>query len=93
MNQLLFTAQDMGMTNGDYVFFTYALIAADIVNPWLTYNLSGTELDYRIQASYAVKMVNIACAGRVVIRIDTITKLVRWHKVKITSGAEIYLYI
>jgi hypothetical protein len=57
MDEILFTAQDMGMTNGDYVFLVYNDSPADTKTPWSTYKLSGSELEYRKRASYAVKQV------------------------------------
>jgi hypothetical protein len=57
MDAILFTAQDMDMTNGDYSFFVYNDMPEDITTPWSAYNLSGSELEYRITASYAVKLV------------------------------------
>jgi hypothetical protein len=61
-NTLLFTAQDMNMTNGDYAFFTFGSVPApSIKKPWLSVtNLTADQMNYRKTAFYAVKQVR-AC--------------------------------
>jgi hypothetical protein len=58
-NTLLFTAQDMNMTNGDYAFFTFGgFPSPQIMKPWLlSANLTLDQLNYRKAAFYAVKQV------------------------------------
>jgi hypothetical protein len=58
-NILLFSAQDMNMTKGDYAFFTFGSIPfPTITEPWLSVtNLTAEEMNYRKTAFYAVKQV------------------------------------
>jgi hypothetical protein len=60
MGQFLFRAQDLKMTNGDYVFFTNtAATIPDEQHPWLAFNMTGQNLTYRLEAFYAVKEVGL----------------------------------
>jgi len=67
MNTLLFTAQDMNMTNGDYAFFTFIAIPpiSQLMNPSTFFDpMSADQLSYRLQALYAVKQVSVTfCCG------------------------------
>ena len=58
VGRLMFSAQDKNMTGGDYAFFTIAFPQL-ILNekPWLLYNLTGLNWDYRKRALYALKQV------------------------------------
>jgi hypothetical protein len=58
-NSLIFTAQDMNMTNGDYAFFTWGAVPFPwITEPWLMFtNVTAEKMNYRKQAMYAVKQV------------------------------------
>lgn len=58
MGQFLFRAQDLNMTNGEYVFFTMATapVAKD-KQPWTSFNMTGQNLTYRKEALYAMKQV------------------------------------
>ena len=54
----MFSAQDNNMTSGDYAFFTTGLPLLILVeNPWLVYNLTGQNWNYRKKAMYALKQV------------------------------------
>jgi hypothetical protein len=59
MNTILFAAQDMNMTNGDYAFFTYSQIPlASARKPWTQYpNMTQSQLNRRKEISYVVKQV------------------------------------
>jgi len=59
MQRFLFRAQDLDMTNGDYAFFTFtSLYAASATEqPWSRYDLTGEDVQYRLQAFYSLKQV------------------------------------
>lgn len=58
MGEFLFRAQDLEMTNGDYVFLTMTTATIDDdKHPWLSFNMTGQNLTYRMEAFYAVKEV------------------------------------
>jgi len=59
MIRFMFAAQDQGMTNGDYAFFTYASVAnINIVTPWALWNLSTKSVtSHRMQAFNTFKQV------------------------------------
>ena len=62
MGRFLFRAQDLNMTNGDYVFYTDPTATlADDRQPWLSFNLTGQNMTYRTEAFYAMKEVIKAC--------------------------------
>ena len=58
--KLLANAQDRGMTDGSYAFHTFAEYATQaVLEPWSTWNtLNISDMDYRMQAFYAVNLVN-----------------------------------
>jgi uncharacterized membrane-anchored protein len=71
MGRFMFKAQDKGMTDGDYVFFTMASIPVPATKkPWITYNMTGLDFNYRLKALYAMKQVR---ATDVSIVLDTVT--------------------
>lgn len=58
MKSILFAAEDSGMTNSDYALFTYtSVVSSDTFEPWIAYNLTDDEFEYRIQAFYSFKQV------------------------------------
>jgi hypothetical protein len=61
MQHFLFRAQDRDMTSGDYAFFTFTDVRTEsILTPWLAYNITQHDIDYRLQAFAAVKQVRQA---------------------------------
>jgi len=60
MQQLLFAAQDAGMTGGDYAFFTYLnLASSSTLSPWMSYNMSDEEVGRRMHAFGVLKLVRL----------------------------------
>ena len=58
MTNFIWKAQDMGLTNGEYAFFTIvAYPSATTMTPWLVANISNSTAAYRQKAYYAVKQV------------------------------------
>jgi len=59
MGEFLFAAQDAGMMNGDYAFFSYNPPLPSTYNsaPWMAMNMTGQNVTYRTQAFYAIKQV------------------------------------
>jgi hypothetical protein len=58
MTTLLFTAQDMNMTNGDYAFFTFGLLPyQSSLALWNKRNMTANERAYRMNAFYVFKQV------------------------------------
>ena len=54
----MFKAQDMNMTNGEYVFWTIVdAPTAATRKPWLGYNMTGQDLNYRMKGLYSRKLV------------------------------------
>lgn len=59
--QFLFRLQDENMTNGDYVFFTFAPnVATSVLQPWASWNLSKQDAAYRKTLFGAVKQVQMS---------------------------------
>jgi hypothetical protein len=56
--QFLFRAQDANMTNGDYVFFTFAPnVDTSVLQPWASWNLTVQDAAYRKTIFGSVKQV------------------------------------
>jgi hypothetical protein len=59
MGNLMFKAQDMNMTNGEYVFWTIVdAPTAATSKPWLGYNMTGQDVNYRMKGLYSRKLVD-----------------------------------
>lgn len=60
MGELLFRAQDLNMTNGEYVFYTMTTgTITDDRQPWTSFNMTGQNWTYRREAFYAMKEVKL----------------------------------
>lgn len=60
LQSYLFAAQDKGMTSGDYAFFTFSdIVSSATFQPWTAFNVTDDDIQYRMQAFYAVKQVEL----------------------------------
>ena len=59
MQRFLFRAQDRGMTNGDYAFFTFSSLyrSSATERPWTWFDMENEDVEQRLKAFYSLKQV------------------------------------
>lgn len=83
MQQFLFTAQDMNLTNGDFALFTYTIAVSSATKiPWSAYNMTGQDANYRRTAFYAVKEVPAISSVEYVINNCMVVTWIEYRQVK-----------